>query len=134
MTLRASMPGPGRTRRAASVILFFAVTGSLIRLARHDFGFFPILAPLDFDGTSTNFVVCAGLPFIAFCFKEVVSWASYVKTAMATAVGLSLYEVVQLYLPRRTFDPADIVASFLGAICSIVLATILFLRRREDRN
>src|SRR5688500_8848623 len=134
MTLRASMPGPGRTRRAASVILVFAITGSLLRLARRDFGFLPMLAPLDLDGTTTNFFVCAGLPFIAFCFKEVIGWSSYVKTALATAAGLSIYEVVQIYLPRRTFDPADIVVSFLGAICSIVLATVLFLRRREHRN
>jgi VanZ family protein len=120
--------------RAAFLIFLFAATGSLIRLSRRDFDLFPVLAPLDFHGTSTNFVVCAGMPFVAFCFKDVIGFSYYVKTALGTAVGLSIYELVQIYLPNRTFDPHDIVASFLGAIFSILLASILFLMQRTNYN
>jgi hypothetical protein len=132
--LRPSMPGSARTARAASLFLFFAVTGALIRLSRRDFGLLPVLAPLDFHGTSTNFIVCAGTPFLAFCFKDVIGFSSYMKTAMGVAVGLSLYEVVQIYLPRRTFDAYDIVASFMGAIFSMLLASILFLMHRQHEQ
>ena len=128
------MPSSGRRKRAALLLLFFAVTGSLIRLSRRDFGLLPVLEPLDFHGTSTNFIVCAGMPFVAFCFKDVIGLSYYVKTAIGTAVGLSIYELVQIYLPRRTFDPYDIVASFLGAIFSIMLASILFLMQRKNEK
>jgi hypothetical protein len=120
--------------RAAFLIFLFAATGSLIRLSRRDFDLFPVLAPLDFHGASTNFVVCAGMPFVAFCFKDVIGFSYYVKTAIGTAVGLSVYELVQIYLPSRTFDPHDIVASFLGAIFSILLASILFSMQRTNYN
>src|SRR5687768_13192237 len=110
------MPGSGRRKRAASLFLIFAVIGSLIRLSRPDFGLLPILAPLDFRGASTNFIVCAGTPFLAFCLREVIDLSYYVKLTLTTAVGLSIYEGMQIYLPRRTFDSYDIAASFLGAI------------------
>ena len=126
------MPSSERRKRAASLLLFFAVVGSLIRLSRRDFAILPVFASLDFHGTSTNFVVCAAMPFVAFCLKDVISLSSYVKTALGTAVGLSIYEVAQIYLPRRTFDPNDIVASFLGAIVSIMLAIILFLMQKKS--
>lgn len=134
MTLRPSMPGSKRRKRAATLLLFFAVAGSLIRLSRRDFGLLPVLASLDFQGTSTNFLVCAGTPFMAFWSRDVIGLSSYVKTALGTAVGLSLYEVVQNYLPRRTFDPYDILASFLGALFSILLASVVFLRQRGDEK
>ena len=74
------------------------------------------------------------MPFVAFCFKGVIGMSYYVKTAVSTAVGLSIYEVAQIYLPRRTFDPEDIVASFAGATTSIVLASLLFLIQRKDEK
>ena len=129
--LHASTPSSARRWRAALLFLFFAVAGSLIRLSRPDFGLFPILAPLDFHGTSPNFFVCAGAPFIAFFSKDVIGLSYYVKSAMGTAVGLTIYEFLQLYLPRRTFDPYDIVASFVGALFSILLAYIVFFVPRE---
>ena len=134
MNLRPSVPGRGRTKRAALILLFFAAAGSLIRLSRRDFGLLPILAPLDFDGASPNFMVCAGTPFIAFFLKDVIGLTYYMKTSIGTAVGLSIYELVQFYLPRRSFDPYDIVASFLGASFSIMLASILFLMPRKSEK
>lgn len=77
-------------------------------------------------------MVCAGTPFIAFFSKDVIGLTYYVKTVIGTAVGLSIYELVQFYLPRRTFDPNDIVASSLGALFSITLASILFLMPRKS--
>ena len=61
-----------------------------------------------------------------------IGLSDYVKTALGTAVGLSVYEVAQIYVPRRTFDPGDIVASFLGAIFSILLASVLFLMKGKN--
>ena len=116
------------------LFLCFALSGSLIRLSRPDFGLLPALAPFDFHGTSTNFIVCAGTPLLALCFNLVIGLSDYVKMTVTTAVGLSIYEVVQIWLPRRTFDPYDIVASFLGAILSILLAAILFLMRRKNEK
>ncbi len=91
-----------------------------------------MLEPLDFQGTSTNFFVCAGTPFLAFFLEDVVRLSSYAKTAFGTAVGLSIYEVAQIYMPRRTFDPYDILASFLGAICTEIIARVLLLRQNGN--
>lgn len=131
MTFRPSTPSKVRRKRAALLFLLFAVIGSLIRLSRRDFDLLPILAPLDFQGTSTNFFVCAGAPFVAFFLEDVSSLASYAKTAFGTAAGLSIYEVVQIYMPSRTFDPYDILASFLGAIFTVIIANVLVLRQRQ---
>ena len=91
-----------------------------------------MLTPLDCHGTSPNFMVCAGLPFNAFCFKTVITLPSYAKTAVASAVGLSSYEMVQILMPRRTFDLYDIAASFVGALFSVLLAGVLFFMQRRD--
>lgn len=132
MILYPSEPSRGRRWRAIWVFLFFAVAGSLIRLSRRDFGLVPILASLDVHGNSPNFMVCAGTPFLAFCFKDVIGLSYYTKTALATAAGLSIYELAQSLLPHHRFDPYDIAASFLGALFSIALATPLFLMRRRS--
>lgn len=58
--------------------------------------------------------------------------SSYAKTAFATAVGLSIYEVVQIYMPRRTFDPYDILASFLGATLTVIIARVLLLGQEQN--
>ena len=58
----------------------------------------------------------------------------YVSLFDKHRVVVSLYEIVPIYLPRRTFDPFDIIASFLGAIFSILLASILFLMQRKNEH
>ena len=79
-------------------------------------------------------MVCAGAPLLAFCFRGVITFSSYTKSVIATAIGLSIFEGLQIYLPRRTFDSLDILASFLGAVLSILLARSFFFMRKENEK
>ena len=127
MTLHASLPTRRRKLLAAGVYIFFGVIASLIRLSRADFDLFPTFASLDFNGTSPNFFVCLAGPFIAFLGNDIVDIVYYLKMALGMAIGLSIYEGIQIYLPSRTFDFNDIWASILGASCSFLIVTVLFL-------
>ncbi|MDC0325541.1 hypothetical protein OAM01_02170 [bacterium] len=128
MNLRPSVPSLRRKVAAASLLGVFGVVASLIRLSRADFNLLPVLVPLDFHGTSTSFFVCLANPFVAFILNDEVDIAYYLKLAFGVAVGISLYEVIQIWIPARTFDLYDIIASFVGASVSVVIALVLFLR------
>jgi hypothetical protein len=51
---------------------------------------------------------------------------------------MTAYEILQLWMPRRTFDFWDILASVTGAVASVLLASIVFFRpakgNRENRH
>ena len=130
--LRISLPNPLRKTVAAVVFITFWIIGSVIRFSRPDFNLFPILEPLDFKGTMPNFLVCAAVPILVFLTNQTVKLADHVKNALGAAVGLSVYEVVQIWMPRRTFDVGDMIASFLGAVFSIIVATWLFYGNRNE--
>lgn len=133
MTRYTSTPSLNRRLLAAACFVALALIASLIRLARPDFKLTPILLPLDFNGTSPNFFVCAAGPLLAFTSRKSVPLGDHIKAAFGTALGLTLYELAQFYMPRRTFDLNDIFASFLGALLSILLAP-LFFRKQPPRS
>ena len=128
MNPRKSVSSLGRKIAAVGLLTVFGVVALLIRLSRADFNLLPVLVPLDFHGTSTNFFVCLANPFVAFILNDEVDITYYLKLAFGVAVGLSLYEVIQIWIPARTFDLSDIIASFVGASVSVVIALVLFLR------
>ncbi len=128
MNLRPSVTSLRRKVGAAGLLAVFAFIASLIRLSRADFNLLPVLAPLDFYGTSTNFFVCLANPLVAFILNDKVDIAYYLKLAFGVAAGLSLYEVIQIWIPARTFDFYDIIASFVGASVSVMIALVCFLR------
>jgi len=73
-------------------------------------------------GTSPNFFVGLSTTLFAFLSSDEVDLSYCMKVAVMAAVGISLYELAQLWLPTRTFDIDDITATFCGATCSVLFA------------
>ncbi|MGO4293074.1 VanZ family protein [Chitinophaga sp. RAB17] len=48
-----------------------------------------------------------------------------ISTIVSVVVGLSLYELCQLWMPQRTFDIKDVVASVLGGAFSYLIFRIV---------
>lgn len=48
-----------------------------------------------------------------------------ISTIVSVVVGLSLYELCQLWMPQRTFDIKDVVASVLGGAFSWLIFRIV---------
>lgn len=119
---------PGRKLKlsAAGLYIFIAMIAAMIRLSRVDFNVFPFLNFLDFHGTSPNFFVCLAGPLFIIMINKDVRFLEYVKISVGVAIGLLLYEMVQLIMLGRTFDVYDGLASFVGGGCSIVMAVIFF--------
>jgi hypothetical protein len=105
--------------------------GLLLKLTR-DFGIIPVLLPLDANGISPNVVIPLALPFVILIANRSVSLWGFTKTATGLAVGIIMYEVIQIWMPKRTFDLMDIYASFAGALASIIIAWVLFFRLTSE--
>ena len=59
-------------------------------------------------------------------------FGDYVKFALGTAAGLTAYEIAQIWIPIRTFDVFDILASFAGAFVSVCVARVMFYRNMPE--
>ena len=121
---------PSKQRIIVALIIFAttALVASLVRLSRPDFGVLPFLNALDFNGTSPNFFACFAFPVMAsFIQKCIIDIFFYIKVVYGNAIGMTGYEFIQIYISARTFDTADIVASFVGATASLVFVILVFL-------
>lgn len=49
-----------------------------------------------------------------------------IKNVVDVTIGLIGYEVLQLWLPERTFDLWDIAACVVGLLCYLVMARLFF--------
>ena len=72
-----------------------------------------------------NFLAVLLLSFIFTIASNEVRKTSALKSATKAFIAMSLYEFAQIWIPGRTFDVQDIVASFLAAIFSYVLLKII---------
>jgi VanZ family protein len=72
-----------------------------------------------------NFAATALSPLILIFLKRKYTFSRYVKFVIAMFLGMSLYEVVQIWMPSRTFDWTDIAASFLGAALAALAGLVL---------
>ena len=75
---------------------------------------------------------------LAYLVLAVIPVAALQRRAMAFAVALSmiplgiLLEVLQIHIPGRAFEWADIAANILGAAAGVVLGLLLRLRSSAD--
>ena len=122
-----SKPSTKRRTQAILIMAFALATGLLLKIVR-DYGILSMLLVLDAKGTSPNFIIPFSIPFAFLIGDKTISIREYSKNALGAATGITVYEFIQICMPSRTFDINDILASLIGAICSIVIAWTLFFR------
>jgi hypothetical protein len=123
---------PSKSRRtSAFLIIVIVLSIGVVLKAVRDFGILPFLLFLDVKGTSPNFVIPFCVPIgILLLNKEVTLW-DFIKGALGAALGLTTYEIMQIWMPWLTFDYYDILASFIGGMMSIFVAWIAYFRPRK---
>lgn len=126
--MRVSPAGFRRRLASGLIVAPVLLLGLLLKLAR-DRGIMPCLLPLDAAGTSPNFIVPFVVPFVSLLRNRDVHWHQTIKASGAGAAGMLAYEVLQRWMPGRTFDPYDIVATLLGAAAGVAVARAIFFRR-----
>lgn len=129
MKRQASRPTRNRRRIALTLFAGIALASSLIRLSRPDFNLLPVLLPLDVYGTSPNFFVGLTPVLFAFMSRDRIDMGYCLKAACAGTAGICLYELVQLWMPSRTFHFGDILATIVGATCSLAIAFVYLSSR-----
>src|SRR5262245_38917912 len=82
-------------------------------------------------GVLPNFVCGAAVPLAAFLSPRVLRPREYGAFVALVLVGLCGYEAAQLWLPRRTFDTDDLLASGAGALVALVVGAGLFVATRR---
>ena len=133
MARRQSVPSRTRQAIAGVLIAVFLSIGLFLKVVRDFVGDSPLRA-LDANGTSPNFMLPLALSFVCLMQKKTVSLLAFSKGALGAAVGMTVYEILQIWMPWRTFDIWDIAASFGGAIAGILLASLLFFREETARH
>ncbi len=85
-------------------------------------------------GAVPNLLPAAVLPALIFIRPRSVRFKDYLDVVFAILLGLIAYEFAQLWMPSRTFDVSDIVASILGAALGCLLCWFVFFICLESRN
>lgn len=83
-------------------------------------------APTWLAGVLPNLAAAFIVPLMLFIPPKFVRFRDVVRLAAMMFVGLTLYEVMQLQMPRRTFDWYDIIASAVGAMAAVGISRMCF--------
>ena len=82
-------------------------------------------------GVLPNFVCGAVVPLAAFLSRKSLRFRDFLWMTLLTSIGLSVYEFAQLWMPRRTFDWDDILASIAGAFLALIIGAGFFVATRD---
>jgi glycopeptide antibiotics resistance protein len=75
-------------------------------------------------GSLPNFLAVVIFSFAVLSVKLPLRATETLRPIAAIVIGLTLYEVAQIWMPNRVFDWNDISATFLGGVFSWLLAVI----------
>ena len=114
MSLSTSLPSRGRRVVAASCLLM----GFLATLLVHSLRQHQVVSGALW-GALPNFLVGAAVPFAILIGPRSFRWREFQLFAALVVGGLILYECAQLVLPRRVFDPLDLVATLAGGLLAL---------------
>ena len=89
------------------------------------------LAPEWLIGVLPNLVGSAVLPQAVFFSTRAVRVRDFLMFAVFTMAGLCVYEVAQLWMPRRTFDLNDLWATVAGTVVAGIVGTGFFICSRS---
>lgn len=125
---------PSQLRTATTCILY--VVGGcgafLWQLLPESGGFDRGLVPSAIVGVMPNFLPTAVLPTLIFLRPRVVTHREYVAMVLTMFAALSGYEVLQLWMPLRTFDVTDLVATGAGSCVGYLIGRIVFFGWLEN--
>lgn len=76
-------------------------------------------------GCLPNFTAVLLFSFGYFAVKGPTSLMQLIRSVVFVVIGLLLYELVQIWMPDRVFDIADMGASILGGILAIAIIFLL---------
>lgn len=124
-----SQPTVARRVVAAAVLGCGFAYALVVKLAR---GSTVVVAPDWLAGVLPNFVGAALVPLAVLVSARMLTLREYLLFVVLILIGLCGYEVVQLWMPRRTFDWNDLWASGAGALVAVVLGLGFFRPSRPD--
>lgn len=120
---------PSNARTAAAVVLYLvaglgALACKMIRggITEND------LVPVWIFGVMPNFLPAGFLPMLLFITRRVLRAADFFSLVGAMLLALCAYEFAQIWMPKRTFDWADIAASVAGSSFGCLAGWLVFFR------
>ncbi len=132
MTIQ-STPSPGRVAAAWGLYVAGGVAAIGWKVLRDDARFGAGLISPWVIGVMPNFLPAAVLPALVFVKSRVVPIEEYLGMVMTIFTVLSVYEILQVWIPNRTFDWADIAASAAGACAACLIGWFVFFQWFGER-
>lgn len=120
-----SYPATRRRLIAAAIFIAGGVLTVVVKLVRHqiDTGL-----PVWVMDSLPNFICGMVVPFVILAGDRAFRFADFALFCGLSALGLIAYELLQLVMPRRTFELNDIVATAAGALLAMALGRMIFFR------
>ena len=81
--------------------------------------------PRFIEGSLPNFAATALAPVLLMFSTKKYTQKSYLRFIMIVFSAMCLYEFFQLWMPRRTFDWNDILASLFGAFVAMLAGRLI---------
>ncbi len=78
-----------------------------------------------------NFICGAVVPFALLTGNRAIRFLDFLSFCALIVLGLIVYELVQIGLPKRTFEVNDLIASAVGALLPVMLGRIFFRRNMQ---
>lgn len=82
-------------------------------------------------GCIPNFTAVLLLSFAIMLIKWPLRLLESIRVVVAIVIGLTLYELAQIWMPGRVFDVMDIIASIVGG--AVAIGILLLMDKSEKR-
>lgn len=126
--IKRSEPSIARTSAACVLYVAGGLTAFVWKVLRRgsDFEMSPALHWL--IGAMPNLLPAAVLPALIFIRPQPVRFKEYISMVLVMLLVLIVYEFVQIWMPSRTFDLEDILASILGSGIGCLFCWLVFFQ------
>ena len=109
------------------MVVGFALT-LVVKIARSRI---EIYLPMWVMDSLPNFICGAVIPFAILSGNRAIRFHEFLSFCGLIALGLIVYELVQIAMPNRTFELNDLIATPVGALLPVSLGWMFFLRNMQ---